>query len=788
MDEDSEIIQEFLLESYENLDQMDQDLVELEQAPSSRELLSSIFRTIHTIKGTSGFLAFGQLETLTHIGENLLSQLRDGKMTVSRDSTQALLELVDTVRLLLERIEQTGSDAGDSNSIDAAVSTIRTVLDGEPLPTVAAAPEPPADVAADVKVAEVAEVEVEAGEETGAEDAPAAQAPAEDDIIGDLDDAGTDEEADELDDEPGDTTDASAAAPVDQLVPAPLGAELVVGEPAGAEPAAEGTGDGEHHDKRAVVDSSVRVDIDLLDLLVQQVGELVLTRNQIMQRLGPDSDADLVRAAQRLDMVASELQEGIMRTRMQPIGHMWAKMPRIVRDLSRQLDRRVNLVMEGHETELDRSLLETLKAPLTHLVRNSLDHGIEPPEKRVALGKPAEGTLTLRANHESGQVVIEIIDDGAGMDPARIAAVAMERGILTRDQVALMDQREIINLIFRPGFSTAAKVTNVSGRGVGMDVVRTNIEGIGGTVDVTSEFGKGTVTRVRIPLTLAIIPALVVGQSDERYAVPLANLVELVRIEADSPEVEHIAGDPVLRLRGQLLPLVSLASVLGQPTPTSQVAAVVVVQNDNTRFGLIVDQVHDTQEIVVKPLGKLLKSLPVYTGVTIMGDGRIAMILDIAGLAESAAVGTVAKEAMKTSAADQGVVQSLLVMEIAGGRRAALPLTDIARLEEFENEAVEFTGHREVVQYRGGILPLVRLAPALQLSDTSQSDPVSVVVHERDEHRLGVVIDRVLDIVETTLEVDESGRRPGVYGTAIVQGKVTDLVDLNEIVASGALG
>ncbi len=473
-----------------------------------------------------------------------------------------------------------------------------------------------------------------------------------------------------------------------------------------------------------------------------------------------------------------------MKTRMQPIGQVWAKMPRIVRDLAHQLGREVDLQMDGHETELDRSLLEALKGPLTHLVRNAMDHGIERPGDRVAKGKSAQGVLSLRAFHESGQVVIEISDDGAGIDPARIGDVALQRGLISREQLSRMDNREIIALIFQPGFSTASEVTNVSGRGVGMDVVRTNIERIGGTVDMTSQSGHGTTCRVRIPLTLAIIPALVVEEAGDRYAIPQANLVELVRLEGEElrRSVEVLAGAPVLRLRGHLLPLVSLAEVLGDERVETEALTVVVVQSDDLRFGLCVEQVHDTQEIVVKPIGRQLKGMSTYAGATIMGDGRVSLILDVGGIAQTAAVESSVQQTVDTRRTS-GDETALLVLEISGGRRAALPLNEVARLEEFPDELVERTGVAEVVQYREGILPLVRLAQAIGLPESERADaPLSVVVHEDGGRMVGIVIDRVLDVVETELAVSEVGCRQGVLGSAVVQDRVTDLVDLDAVV------
>ena len=770
MDDDAEIVAEFLVESHENLDQLDRDLVELERTPDSRELLSSIFRTIHTIKGTSGFLAFNRLEALTHVGENLLSRLRDGKMVMTTHTAGALLTMVDTVRALLEAIEHGAGDADPGVDVESVVSLLERVLAGDVEEPAAAAAEggeqatvPETDSVEDAPPAQAA---VEGGEQAtvpdleSVQDAPLAQAAAapapEPDPV-----------AEEL------------LEPVLDLAPDPVLDPVLDQAPEDVPATAEA-----EEGRRGVVDSSVRVDVDLLDGLVQLVGELVLTRNQILQRTEAADDVELVRASQRLDLVASELQESVMRTRMQPIGQVWSKMPRIVRDLAHQLGREVDLEMDGHDTELDRSLLEALKGPLTHLVRNSLDHGIEPPPARAAAGKPTAGRLLLRAYHESGQVVVEITDDGKGIDPRHIGDVAVRRGVVTREQLARMEPRDVLDLIFRPGFSTAEQVTNVSGRGVGMDVVRTSIERIGGSVDLTSTVGCGTTMRIRIPLTLAIIPALVVGQQGERYAIPQANLVELVRLEGQDlrENVETLAGAPVLRLRGRLLPLVSLSEALGGEKADPDGLTIVVVQADETRFGLCVEEVHDTQEIVVKPIGRQLKSLPTYAGATIMGDGRVALILDVGGIARTRAIGAAHATEPEVQV---GTVDSraLLVLEVSQGRRAALPLTAVSRLEEFELGRVERSGGVEVVQYRDGILPLLRLAPAIGLAESPPAeDQISVVVHEDGQHRVGIVIDRVLDVVEEQVVPTEVGRRNGVLGSAVVQDKVTDLVDLDAVV------
>ena len=801
MDDDAEIVAEFLVESHENLDQLDRDLVELERTPDSRELLSSIFRTIHTIKGTSGFLAFNRLEALTHVGENLLSRLRDGKMVMTTHTAGALLTMVDTVRALLEAIEHGAGDADPGVDVESVVALLERVLAGDVEEPAAAAAEGGGQ-STDPGTESGEDAPLPVASVTGGEQATVSELDSVEDapLAAQADEGGersTDPVAETVEDAPPPVgaavgTEPYAAEPVQDPAQDPVQDPVQDQDPLldqtleqvrpgveDAAPAAEA-----EEGRRGVVDSSVRVDVDLLDGLVQLVGELVLTRNQILQRTEAADDVELVRASQRLDLVASELQESVMRTRMQPIGQVWSKMPRIVRDLAHQLGREVDLEMDGHDTELDRSLLEALKGPLTHLVRNSLDHGIEPPAARTAAGKATAGKLLLRAYHESGQVVVEITDDGKGIDPRHIGDVAVRRGVVTREQLARMEPRDVLDLIFRPGFSTAEQVTNVSGRGVGMDVVRTSIERIGGSVDLTSTVGCGTTMRIRIPLTLAIIPALVVGQHGERYAIPQANLVELVRLEGQDlrENVETLAGAPVLRLRGRLLPLVSLSEALGGEKADPDGLTIVVVQADETRFGLCVEEVHDTQEIVVKPIGRQLKSLPTYAGATIMGDGRVALILDVGGIARTRVIGAAHATEPEVHV---GTVDSraLLVLEVSQGRRAALPLTAVSRLEEFDLARVERSGGVEVVQYRDGILPLLRLAPAIGLAESPPAeDQISVVVHEDGQRRVGIVIDRVLDVVEEQVVPTEVGRRNGVLGSAVVQDKVTDLVDLDAVV------
>jgi two-component system chemotaxis sensor kinase CheA len=847
-----EIVAEFLVESHENLDQLDRDLLALEQNPGSRELLASVFRTIHTIKGTSGFLAFRQLEKITHVGENLLSRLRDGRIGLTEARSTALLRMVDAVRDLLSNIEATGAE-GDADQSEL-IQTLSALLE-DGAAAAAAAPQQAAAEPAPEQAAEQAAGQASQGAEESAEEAPAAAtetATAAQAAGGQAEGAtktatkrrsrktaASAKDGDPSDADPKDA-DAASADPKDapESAPAPagpkLGAVLVeAGEttkdaveiarmeqdlgdqrPIGSilvehgqtTPTAVDNALETQSAHRSVVESSVRVDVELLDSLMRMVGELVLARNQLVSRLDDTTDASkdssLARSAQRLSLVTSELQEQVMKTRMQPVDAVWSKMPRVVRDLAKTCGRQVRLEMEGRETELDRSVLEAIKDPLTHLVRNAVDHGIEVPEVRKAAGKPSEGVLRLRAYHEAGQVHLEIIDDGAGIDPQKIAAKAVERGLVAQTQLATMTQREITNMIFLPGFSLAPKITNVSGRGVGMDVVKTRIEAIGGSVDVTSRIGKGSTFRLTIPLTLAIIPALTIGCAGRRYAVPQVSVLELVRLSGEHARggIELISGAPVYRLRDMLLPLVRLDEQLGlvplgsidnadpgTAVDTDRGGFIVVLHAEQQRFGLVVDDVLDTQEIVVKPLGRHLKGIPVYAGATILGDGAVVLILDASTLARRSNVlassqGVATVEGSK----DEEIADPVLVVEVGGGRRAAIPLEMVTRLEEIPASSIERVGGREVVQYRGHIMPLIRLATLLGAygDGSGESDTVQMVVYTRGGRSVGFVVERILDIAS-----ERSGTRSDIddhalVGSIVVGDKVVELLDIQSAVLS----
>ena len=758
MDGLDDIVEEFLVESHENLDQLDSDLVALEQEPDSRERLSSIFRTIHTIKGTSGFLAFNRLEEVTHVGENMLSRLRDGELALTPHRTNVLLQMVDTVRALLTSIEANGGEG--TVDVSASVAAVTAAMEDSPAPVPVAAAAAPAK-AAKARAAAKAPAKAPAKRASRAK-SPTVPAPAPVPAAEFIEDA-TPVVPEIRSEEPS----AAPDAPVDQ--------------PEADAPAVDGG-----QPRRAVADSTIRVDVDLLDELMLLVGELVLTRNQIVQNVARQTDTDLIRASQRLNLIASELQEGVMKTRMQPIDHIWSKLPRVVRDLGQQLEKTIRLEMEGRETELDKTLLEAVKDPLTHLVRNSVDHGIEAPDARRKAGKPAEGVLTLRARHESGQVVVEVADDGAGIDPGKLGAKAVERGLITPEALARMSPSDVLQLIFLPGFSTAAAVTNVSGRGVGMDVVKTNIESIGGTIEVESDPGIGTVCRLRIPLTLAIVPALTVECATDRYAIPQISLQELVSLDAEKAAnaVEEVGGAQVYRLRGELLPLVRLTDVLGLTSERHDGHVVIaVLRSEGRRFGLVVDRVINTEEIVVKAVGGQLKQIGLYSGATVLGDGTVALILDVQALARRALrTETVDRQESRASvssaAAAETERQRMLLASIGGGRRVAIPLDTVTRLEQVRADAVEKVGNREVVQYRGAILPIVRLDRHLGAYGETDREVLEVIVYADHGRSVAIVVEEILDIVDGEAAIRSDIDDLGLLGSAVLGDRVTELLDV----------
>lgn len=747
-----DLLSEFLTETAESLDVVDVELVRFESDPSDKATLNNIFRLVHTIKGTCGFIGLPRLEALAHAGETLLGRFRDGALPVTPPSVSLVLASIDRIKSILahlaaEQVEPAGDDRDLIAQLELAAEG-GAMTAAAPAPVVAPEPEPmPAEEAAEPAAA---------AEGQGKWDADQGRYL-----------------------RPGEVSLAELEAAFRNTE----GPETREVKPV----AAAAAPDHDEERKGGIGANTIRVNVGVLESLMTMVSELVLTRNQLMQMLRTSNDSEFKAPLQRLSGITAELQDAVMKTRMQPIGSAWKKLPRIVRDASQDLAKKIDLVMEGESTELDRQVLELIKDPLTHMIRNSCDHGVETPADRAAAGKPETGTIRLRAYHEGGHIIVELTDDGAGLNTDRIRRKAIEKGVIDSVEAMAMTDAQVHRLIFAPGFSTAEKVTSISGRGVGMDVVKTNVEQIGGTIDLRSRQGSGTTFIIKIPLTLAIISALIVGVEDHRFALPQLSVLELVRAgKRCEHKIELINSSRVLRLRDRLLPLVSLADVLNlmvEPFNENQLASIVVMQVGETRFGLIVDEVFDTEEIVVKPLSKRLGSMSEYSGATILGDGAVIMILDPNGISRSVAnversvdrlLDEQAAVSAAASAAAAAAEQTSVLLFSAGGEQPrACPLSLVTRLEELDATKFEPTAHGLVVQYRGRLMPLASAGGEIR-----RKGKQPVLVFSQGESVIGLAVDRILDIVEDVLEIQISDASPGVLGTAVLKGVSTEIIDL----------
>ncbi len=730
--EDEELIGEFIVESNEHLADIENQLLAIEEGGANIDvdLVNKIFRGVHSIKGAAGFLGLATIKELAHSLENVLNKVRSGELIPTPDNTNVMLRAGDTLRVLV-------NDALNSNGVDVSdrIADLSRVLEE------------------DVELATV--------------DPPTAgSTPGDDEVTPEL-------------------MSANPADPAASVVPTPNPTRASEASPAVSEASNKPPA-------TTSVESSIRVPVGVLDQLMNLAGELVLSRNQLMQAVASHERMGLDAAAADLDQVTSSLQEAIMQTRMQPIGSVFGKFPRIVRDLSSQLGKQCKIEIEGKEVEVDKTIVEAIGDPLTHLIRNSVDHGVESPDERTANKKTPEGTVWLRAFHKAGKVCIEIQDDGAGINPERLKSKALEKGLISTDRAEQMSDREAVRLIFHPGFSTAEKVSDVSGRGVGMDVVRTNIEKLGGHVDIDSEVGVGTNIRVTLPLTLAIIPSMIVKCGGDQFALPQANIAELVRLRPGevASRIDRVKSAEVLRLRGALLPLVRLdasldvhSEVLGQSDAPMNI---IVVETGQVRYGLIVDGIHDSEEIVVKPLGVHLKGCNCLAGATILGNGRVALILDAAGIASTAGV-QLTHEASDDSDAQHEVVaqnnsQALLLFSSDPADRFAVPMGVVARLERVRSDQIDTVGDQELLQYRGMSLPLLAVEDHLRVNPRPKVDCVYVIVFTIGDREVGLIAPHLDDIREISCEIDPvTFQEPGVAGSMVIDERATRLLDLFEL-------
>src|SRR5436190_4073233 len=758
-----DLLREFLTETSESLDTVDNQLVRFEQEPNNAKILDNIFRLVHTIKGTCGFLGLPRLEALAHAGETLMGQFRDG-MPVTAEAVTLILSSIDRIKEILSGLETTESEPEGTDQdlivkLEELVERGSKQMSGSGVSPQAAHP----SSAEGTLVRQILQRQLRPGEvsldelerafrDTAIEVAPrpapqaqaqsAPQAPAE-------------------------------SAPQPRATAAKQPKRLVKSKSADTDPP---EGD-------RVANQSIRVNVDALEHLMTMVSELVLTRNQLLEISRRNDDTEFKVPLQRLSNVTAELQEGVMKTRMQPIGNAWQKLPRIVRDLSGELGKQIELEMHGADTELDRQVLDLIKDPLTHMVRNSADHGLETPAERVACGKGEQGTIRLSAYHEGGHIIICIADNGRGLNTERIKAKAVANGLISEADLEKLTEAQIHKFIFAPGFSTAATVTSVSGRGVGMDVVRTNIDHIGGTIDIKSVAGEGSSVTIKIPLTLAIVSALIVEAAGDRFAIPQLSVVELVRARANSEHrIERIKDTAVLRLRNKLLPLMHLKKLLKIDDGSSsdpENGFIVVTQVGSQTFGIVVDGVFHTEEIVVKPMSTKLRHIDMFSGNTILGDGAVIMIIDPNGIAKAlGAAGNASHEMAEENAAAHAVsgeqLTSLLVFRAGTNQPKAVPLGLVTRLEEIATDKIELSNGRYMVQYREQLMPLVQMADVTV--QTSGAQPI--LVFADDGRSMGLVVDEIIDIVEERLNIEVAGSKDGILGSAVIKGQATEVIDV----------
>ncbi len=743
-----DLLREFLTETNESLDTVDNQLVRFEQDPNNAKILDNVFRLVHTIKGTCGFLGLPRLEALAHAAETLMGKFRDG-MPVTGEAVTLILSTIDRIKEILGQLEATEAEpeGSDPDLIDKLHHMAEHGASASAPETAAPAPE------AGTLTYQILERPLRPGEVS----------------LDDLERAFRE-------------TAAEPLVPAPQPVPKAPAPAAAAPKPA-AKPAPKKTVAEETPESDRVANQSIRVNVDTLEHLMTMVSELVLTRNQLLEISRRHEDNEFKVPLQRLSTVTAELQEGVMKTRMQPIGNAWQKLPRIVRDLSSELGKQIELEMHGADTELDRQVLDLIKDPLTHMVRNSADHGLETPAERAAAGKPEQGTIRLSAYHEGGHIIICIADNGRGLNTERIKAKAVQNGIATEAELEKMSEAQIHKFIFAPGFSTAAAVTSVSGRGVGMDVVRTNIDQIGGTIDIKSVGGEGSSVTIKIPLTLAIVSALIVEAAGDRFAIPQLSVIELVRARANSEHrIERIKDTPVLRLRNKLLPLMHLKKLLKIDDGTSsdpENGFIVVTQVGNQTFGIVVDGVFHTEEIVVKPMSTMLRHIGMFSGNTILGDGAVIMIIDPNGIAQ--ALGTsvatqheIADEnaAMRASHAEQ--MTSLLVFRAGSDQPKAVPLALITRLEEINVDKIELSNGRYMVQYREQLMPLVQMDGVSVGTEGAQP----ILVFADDGRSMGLVVDEIIDIVEERLNIEVASAQLGILGSAVIKGQATEVIDV----------
>jgi len=722
MENNDEILAEFILEAREILDLLDGDFVRLEQSPDDKKLIGNIFRALHTLKGSSGFFAFKRLEKISHAGESLLGKIRDGQINLDPEKTDRLLDTVDVLRIIIEGIEKSSSEpAGDDQKLIEQLQALAKVQ-SQP-------------VQQQENVIQQAEAEVE----------------------------------------------------IEVFVEPPVSMKVDIPAP---------TSDLAVADKVHDVSAPVKVNLDTLDRLMNLTSEMVLARNRLLPFANNSKDLNFSQTVRSIDLLTLELQERMMKMRMQPISYVWSKFSRLVRDIAQECHKKVNLIQIGSETELDRALLDAIRDPLIHILRNSIDHSIEIPEVRKSKGKSETGNIQLRAFHQNGMVLIEIADDGAGINYEGIRQRAIERKLISPQEAAGLAKEALIDLIFLPGFSTKEKVSSLSGRGVGMDVVKNNITNVGGSIEISSETNSGTTIKLKIPLTLAIMPALLVGSGSQTYAIPQNRIIELVRLDPDAAQApfEDFYGTPVYRLRENLIPVLNLSDELMLDNTSfnkTNSINLVVAQSEGVQFGIVVDSIFNIQDVVVKPLGPLLNNLPKYAGATILGSGRVSLIIDVDGIAtESGLIGKVQPNIIAPVSESNQILEgemAMLLFELNGLSRIAAPLGSIEHILMLSEDQFQENGNKEVVYYQDQLMHVIRLedyVSGCEGTDSSGQAVFPALTCHINHKTYALIVKQVYDIIEVPTKMHElSSPQRGIEGCVIYKDEVINVLDLEEVLA-----
>jgi two-component system, chemotaxis family, sensor kinase CheA len=726
MENFDEILTEFALEAREILDQLDSDFVLLETSPTDKKLIGNIFRGLHTLKGSSGFFSFKRLEKISHAGESLLGKIRDGQLSLDIHKSNVLLQMIDVLRTIIEGIENSKTEPAGEDTL--LISSIGNLARGNDQVINNNASEP--------LVPDVIQ-------------------PMPDVVIN-----------------PADLSDAEVSTNLSNI---------------------------DHVNAPSVPESQenntpVRINLDTLDKLMNLASEMVLARNRLLPFADNSADLQFTNTVHSIDLLTLELQERMMKMRMQSISHVWSKFPRLIRDAANQTNKKVTLIQNGADTEIDRSLLDAIRDPLMHIIRNSVDHSIEEPDVRIRKGKPDTGQIILNASHQNGMILIEVSDDGAGINLELIKRRAIERKLISPEIASQLSKSELIELIFQPGFSTKEAVSSLSGRGVGMDVVKTNITNIGGTIDITSEPDMGTQIQLKIPLTLAIIPALFITCADQVFAIPENRIIELVKLSPTSQadEFQNFHGIPVFKLRNQLLPLIYLDKVLELKAATSTLdddIYIVLLQSGSTYFGLAVASVDNIQDIVVKPLGGTLNDIPYFAGATIMGNGRVSLILDIDNIALHSGF---SKQDLSSLNKEKQLdtnppieMMGILVFEIAGLERMAIPLDRLRHIDILDLDQTQMQGDKEVIYLNKELFYVIQLNQFVNGADTqhfSKSKHVPALTCVSNQRLYSLVVEHVVEIIQVPKQLIESATpQKGIEGYAIWNDQVINILDLDEI-------